>query len=243
MGFSVASALRFGWETFKKRPWFFAGAFLLIALAQVVIEGISRAIDAPFGGADSDQAFLGSLASLALSTLVSMGITAFGLAAHDQPETVEFSALWHPRPFWKYLGLSLVFALIAVAGVLGFFLIVATLGSLFGRGVSLATLVPVYVVLCVILFLIFMFATFSVIDREFGPIKALQESYHITRRHLWDLFVLSLLLFLINLAGLLALVVGLLVSAPVSLLALAHAYRVLSGTAGAAPPADAALAA
>ena len=51
-----------------------------------------------------------------------------------------------------------------------------------------------------------------------------------------------LLLLLINLLGLLALVVGILVSIPVSTLAFMHAYRVLGGKAGTPPP-DAALAA
>ena len=44
MGFSPSSALRFGWETFKKRPWLFVGAFVLVALAQVVVEGLSRSM-------------------------------------------------------------------------------------------------------------------------------------------------------------------------------------------------------
>src|SRR4030095_1253875 len=109
MGFSPSSALRFGWETFKKRPWLFVGAFVLVGLAQVVVESLSRAVDAPFGGAESDYAFLGALISLACNTLISMGVTAFGLAAHDNPETVELSALWHPPPFWKYLGLTILF--------------------------------------------------------------------------------------------------------------------------------------
>jgi hypothetical protein len=238
MGFSPSSALRFGWETFKKRPWFFVGAFVLVAIAQVVVEGISRAVDAPFGGTESDHAFLGALVSLALSTLISMGVTAFGLAAHDRPESVELSALWRPHPFWKYLGLTILVALIFVAGSLLGLALVATLGVKAGLGIG----VPLLVVLGVIVGLMFFFSGFLVIDRGLGPIQALKESHRITHGYKWSLFVLSLLLVLINLAGLLALIVGIFVSAPVTLLALTQAYRVLSG--GAVPrPADAALAA
>src|SRR5262245_43510803 len=126
MGFSPSSAVRFGWETFKKRPWLFVGMFALIVLAQVGIELLSRAIDAPFGGAESDYAFLGALTSLALNTLISMGVTAFALAAHDNTETAELSALWHPHPFWKYLGLTIRFSLLIVAVFLpGFSLVTA----------------------------------------------------------------------------------------------------------------------
>jgi uncharacterized membrane protein len=238
MGFSPSSALRFGWETFKKRPWLFVGAFVLIAIAQGVTEGLSRAVDAPFGGSESDYAFLGALVSLALNTLISMGITAFGLAGHDNPETVELSALWRPHPFWKYLGLTILFSLIIIAVfLLGFSLVTAL-----GRDAGLAVGVPLLVVLAVILMLMLLFSGFLVIDRGLGPIQALKESHRITRGYKGPLFLLCLLLVLINVAGLLALIVGLLVSAPVSLLALTHAYRVLSG--GAVPrPADAALAA
>ena len=238
MGFSPSSALRFGWETFKKRPWLFVGAFVLVALAQVVVEGLSRAVDAPFGGTESDHAFLGALLTLALNTLISMGVTAFGLAAHDNPETVELSALWRPHPFWKYLGLTILFSIIIVAIFLLGFSLVMTLG----RDAGLVVGVPLLVVIAVILSLALLFSGFLVIDRGLGPIQALKESHRITQGYKWTLFVLCLLLVLVNLAGLLALVVGIFVSAPVSLLALTHAYRVLSG--GAVPrPADAALAA
>src|SRR5262245_52187792 len=238
MGFSPSSALRFGWETFKKRPWLFVGAFVLIAVAQSVTEGLSRAVDAPFGGSESDYAFLGALVSLALSTLISMGVTAFGLAAHDNPETVELSALWRPHPFLKYLGLTIVFSLIFVAAILLGVALVAVLGLESGLAIG----IPLLVVLGLIVMLMLLFAGFLVIDRGLGPIQALKESHRITQGYKWPLFVLCLLLVLINVAGLLALIVGLLVSAPVSLLALPHAYRVLSS--GAVPrPADVALAA
>jgi uncharacterized membrane protein len=94
----------------------------------------------------------------------------------------------------------------------------------------------------IIFALMFMFATFLMIDRGLGPIEAMKESHRITRGYKWSLFGFSLLLVLVNLAGLLALFVGIFVSAPVSLLAVTHAYRVLSG--GAVPrPADVARAA
>lgn len=80
--------------------------------------------------------------------------------------------------------------------------------------------------------LMFMFATFIVIERELGPIDALSESHRLTRGHKWQLFGFVLLLILVNLLGLLALVVGILVSIPVSTLAFVHAYRVLGGKAG-----------
>ncbi|HEX5930162.1 MAG TPA: hypothetical protein VFY74_00190 [Methyloceanibacter sp.] len=238
MGFSVRSALRFGWETFKKRPWFFVLAMLLIVIAQGLVQGIGRASDASLAGAAEELGFLASLVHLALSTLVSMGVTAFALAAHDNPDTVELSALWHPHPFWKYLGLSIIFALVAVAA----FLLGLALVAVLGLETGLAIGIPLLLVLGAIFALMFMFSGFLVIDRELGPIEAMKGSYRMTYGYKWSLLGLLLMLLLINVLGLLALIVGLFVSAPVSLLAATHAYRVLGAGAG-TRPADAALAA
>ena len=102
--------------------------------------------DKLFTGSGEDFAILGSLVYLALSTLVSMGVTAFALAAHDNPDTVELSALWHPRPFWKYLGLSIIFypRYSWPAIVLGFVLVTAL-----GLETGLAIGIPLLLVVAV----------------------------------------------------------------------------------------------
>jgi uncharacterized membrane protein len=205
MEFSAGAAIRFGWETFKRRPWFFVGSTFLILLASALCDGFTSGIDAALTGSAENPSIIGTVISLALGTLISMGATAFYLAAHDNPETADLSLLWHPRPFWKYLGASL---LLSLAVAIGLVLLIVP-GVIFG--------------------LMFMFATFIVIERELGPIDAMNASNQLTRGHKWQLLGLVLLLVLINLLGLMALVVGLLVSIPVSTLAFVHAYRVLGG--------------
>jgi uncharacterized membrane protein len=218
MGFSAGSALRFGWETFKRRPWFFVGATFVILLVSLLIDALTSGIDAAFTGSAEQTSILGFVVNIALGTLLSMGATAFYLVAHDNPDTADLTLLWHPQPFLKYLGMYILVALVIGIGLI------------------------LLIVPGIIFALMFMFAPFIVIERELGPIDAMSESSRITRGHRWPLLGLLGLLILINVAGLLALVVGLLVSIPVSTLALVHAYRVLSGEAG-PRPADAALAA
>jgi uncharacterized membrane protein len=205
MEFSTGSALRFGWETFKKRPWFFVGSTVVILLASGLIDAFSSALDAAVGGSAEQPSLIGTVVNLGLGTLLGMGATAFYLAAHDNPDTVDLSALWHPQPFWKYLGASILYAVALVVGLI------------------------LLVVPGIIFALMFMFTTFIVIDRELGPVEAMKESNRITHGHKWSLLGFTLMLVLINLLGLIALVVGLLVSIPVSSLAVTHAYRVLSG--------------
>jgi uncharacterized membrane protein len=198
-GISTGTALRFGWETFKKRPWFFIGSTVVILLASGLIDAFSSAIDAAVGGSAEQPSVVGTVVNLGLGTLLGMGATAFYLAAQDNPETVDLSLLWHPQPFWKYLGASLLFALTIAIG----FVLLIVPGIIFA--------------------LIFMFTTFIVIDRELGPIEAMKESNRITYGHKWTLLGVTLMLVLINLLGAIALVVDLLVSIPVSSLAVAHA--------------------
>ena len=205
MEFSTESALRFGWETFKRRPWFFVGSTVVILLASVLVDSFTGGIDAAVAGSPDQPSIIGMVINVALGTLISMGATAFYLAAHDNPDTVDLSSLWHPRPFWKYLGASI---LLGLAVGIGFVLLIVP-GIIFA--------------------LMFMFTTFIVIDRELGPIEAMKESKRITHGHKWSLLGFSLVLVLINLLGVLALVFGLLVSIPVSSLAFVHAYRLLAG--------------
>lgn len=212
MEFSTGSALRFGWETFKRRPWFFVGSTFVILLASGLINAFSTAIDGAIGGSVDQPTIVGSVLNLGLGTLLSMGATAFYLAAHDNPETVDLPTLWHPQPFLKYLGASILFGLAVAAG----FVLLIVPGVIVG--------------------LMFMFTTFIVIDRGLGPIEAMKESRRITDGHKWMLLGFSLMLVLINLLGMLALVVGLLVTIPVSSLALVCAYRLLGGR---MPPQDA----
>lgn len=214
MEFSTESALRFGWDTFKKRPWFFVGSTVVILLASGLIDAFTSAINGAVGGSVDESSIVGSVLNLGLGTLLGMGATAFYLAAHDNPDTVDLSSLWHPRPFWKYLGASI---LLGLAVAVGFVLLIVP-------GIIVA--------------LMFMFTTFIVIDRELGPIEAMKESNRITHGYKWQLLGFALVLVLINLLGILALVIGLLVTIPVSSLAFAYVYRRLGGR---TPPPDAAM--
>jgi hypothetical protein len=220
MQFTVGSAIRFGWETFKKRPWFFVGASFVIFIAYGVAGAVTSAIDAGLGGSAEESTLVGSLINWILSTFISMGVTAFYLTAHDNPETVDLTPLWHPRPFWKFLGASI---LVGLTIGIGFILLIVP-------GLIAAVF--------------FMFTTFIVIDKEFGPIEAMKESMRIGRGYRWPLLGFICVLALIMLAGVIALLVGVLVAMPVTSLAFVHAYRVLTGNTGPSPrAADARLAA
>ena len=61
MEFTVGSALSFGWETFKKRPWFFIGASVVIAIAYIAVSVVGSIIDTVLGGTAEDPTLAASL--------------------------------------------------------------------------------------------------------------------------------------------------------------------------------------
>ena len=214
MKFSPGDAIRFGWETFKGRPWFFIGAVAILLLASIAINIVSNAIDSATGGSLEEPSIAGSIVNYGLTVLLNMGAIAIFLAAYDSPDRVQFSALWHPQPYWKFLGASLLASLAVAVGL--FLLIVPGL----------------------IAMVLFMFSMFLVIDRGLSPIDALKESMEMTKGNRWPLFGLILLMALILFVGILALGVGLVVAAPIVGLAYTYAYRFLSGGAAQIQPAD-----
>ena len=79
MTFSPGDAIRFGWETFKGRPWFFIGAVAILLLASIAINIVSSAIDSATGGSLEEPSIAGSIVNYGLAVLLNMGAIAFFL--------------------------------------------------------------------------------------------------------------------------------------------------------------------
>jgi len=75
----------------------------------------------------------------------------------------------------------------------------------------------------------FGFYPYNIVDKEHGIMESIEQSAAITKAQKWDLFAFAVVLIFFNLAGALALGVGLLITMPVSLLAMAYVYRKLNG--------------
>ena len=208
--FSIGECIRFGWETFKKRPGILIGAFVLTMLIPS-IPGILFPSPEVTPGVPppppTNTELIAALASLVLGIFAAIGMTTLALRAHDDIANVTIGDLWNPQPFWRYLGAQFLAAIIIFVGLLLLVVpgVIAALGLLF---------VP-----------------YAVIDRGAGPISALKESWRITNGNKWQLFLFGLALIGLNLLGWLALVIGLLVTVPITWLAVTHAYRTLASQA------------
>jgi len=206
--------IRSGWETFKKRPWFFIGVMVVIWVVSGVFSQMGAYTDKATGGAVI-FALAGVFISIVAQMLVKMGTISFTLKAHDAPEAARFEDLWAPEKFWSYLIASILVGIIVVVGII----------LLIVPGIMWA--------------LRFMFVPYLIIDRKLDVSAAMRESSRITLGHKWQLLGLVVVLGLLNILGLLALVVGLLVTVPVTMLAVVHAYRTLEHSANEVAPAPA----
>ncbi len=203
---AMGEAVNFGWDTMKANFLFFIG--LLVAI--LIIVGVpsfigNRAQDSPA----IVVAF--SLLTFILELVVGLGVIRITLKFVDH-ETVEFGDLFSAAGyFFSYLIASILYGLMVGIG-------------------TILLIVP-----GIIVAVIFYMYQYSIVDRGLGPIEALKRSAELTRGVRWDLFLFMLLLAGINILGALALGVGLLVTTPTTMVALAHAYRQLDRQTADAP--------
>ena len=73
----------------------------------------------------------------------------------------------------------------------------------------------------------FQYYGYFIVDKGLGPIKALEASSELTDGIKWDLFLFGLLLFCINILGLLCLLIGSFATVPTTMLAYTFVYRKL----------------
>jgi len=198
---AIKESIQHGWETFKKRPWFIIGAVALMGLFSTSFSYKSDSPEEIFAALPMVIVF-GILFGL-LRMAVELLFTRFLLQAHDDVEHMTYRGTLPAKPFWKYVGGKIA---VGIVVAIGFILLIIP-------GIIAA--------------IALMFTPYLIVDRKLGPIEAMKESARMTKGHRWRLFLFGIVLGLLNIAGALALLVGLFVSIPVSALALVHVYRAL----------------
>jgi uncharacterized membrane protein len=186
-----------------------AGFFIGITLLLGVVYWV---VSFTMGGGYGFTKLLETIVMIVVGTLVSMGYTALSLKAYDDPMLVNVSDLWHPSPFITFFAVSVLVGIVTLIGLI------------------------LLVVPGIIAMLMFFFAKIIVIDRNVGPIGAMEESMRLTKGNRWELFVLLLAVIVINIIGALCFFVGLVITIPVTMLASIAAYRALQHAVGDTTP-------
>ncbi|MAG59600.1 hypothetical protein CMO96_02305 [Candidatus Woesebacteria bacterium] len=218
--FSKTEAVAFGWKTIKAHIWMLIPVFLMVWLIPVVAYSIAGGF-ASFnfnsgGDFDAGSNGIASLLSWGISTLLAIGLLKILLSFADTG-TAEFDELFtNYKLFIKYAFTSILLGIIVFFG----FVLLIIPGIIFSTRLQ--------------------FAPYFVVDKGVGPFEAIRKSWGATRGSFFNLILLWLMFIGINFVGFLALGIGLLVTIPLTGIALAHVYRKLeSGASNASSPASA----
>jgi len=199
--FSIGEAISFGWETVKSNIGFFIGLLIVAFLIENIPSMISQYFQADY----PLIAALFALVSAVVAMVVQMGLIKVSLKFCDGIKGKLDDLLSTFKLLWSMFAASILYVLIVLAG----FLLLIVPG--------------------VIWFYKYCLFPYFIVDKGLGPIAALKESGVAMEDAKWDIFIFQWVLFFINIAGALALFVGLFVTVPLSMVAYAYIYRTLSG--------------
>ncbi len=196
--FDKVGLLKESWEIVKKNYRLVA----MLLVAYIVYNFVQGIVQNQVK--DTILAFVVSIAFTLLTMFLEIGLLKIALKLIDGKEA-KFQDLWtYPQYLLRFIGASI---LLGLAVLVGFILLI----------------IPgIYVALRL------QFTPFLVVDKDMGIMDALKGSWDMTQGMVLNLFLFALLLIAINILGAIALLVGLLVSLPVSFFAVALLYRKLS---------------
>jgi len=239
--FSIGEAIGFGWETMKGNMGFFIVLLLVLGAINIgpcIITNMFKAAAKLNEGSETGSAgftwgmlllaILVSLGGSVLHVITSMGIIRITLKMCDG-EKALFSDLFSClHLFFKFLGASLLCALIVVPAVGVPVVIWIIAAAVTGVSVKLISAVASLLVIPGIYLAIRLWIVgYCVVDKGLGPVQSLIKSFALTRGSAGALFLFALSLGFINLVGALCLLVGLFATIPTSYVAMAFVYRKL----------------
>lgn len=203
--FSIRESIRFGWDTMRANLGFFI-VFLIIIYAIYMFFGIFTGL---FEKRLPVFALVFNLGSLFAGIVINLVMIKVALKFCDDDErpvseVISFSG----SLLFKFVKGYFLYALIVTAG----FLLLIVPG--------------------IIWMVKYQYILYFIVDKESGAMDALRKSGEITDGVKWKLFAFLLVLGLINMAGALFFLIGLFATVPTSIVAMAHVYRKLSGSAG-----------
>lgn len=201
----ISASMTYGWETFKANALFLLGVFVAVFLVSTVMEGAAKYDAVETGFARVILEIISSLVQIALE----LGLVVIVLKFVDG-ETPEFADL--------FSRIRLVFHC-ALAAIVCFFIVAFGLVLLIVPGIVFSIRLS--------------FFPYFIADEGCGPLDAPQKSWDLTRGHVISLLLFYIVIVGINIAGMLALGVGIFVTIPISSLMMGYVFRQLQG-----PPPD-----
>lgn len=215
---TISNVYSKGWQKTKEKYWLLLGSFAVLILIGFVFN-IVTTINNSFANGNtsvttalivSTIALIIGIGNYAVQALTSYGFTRIQLNILDEKAASVGQLFKAEGVYWRYFGAFILFGLLVVAGII----------LLIVPGIYWA--------------IKYQFTLPLIVDKKRGIKEAFKESGQITMGHKGWLLGLAIVLFLTNIAGILALGIGLLITAPLTVMIQIYVYRLLAGSAKAA---------
>lgn len=203
MKFSKKEAVNFGFEAAKKNFVFFLVVIFLMWFLNFLPSYISK----PDESKNTVQLviiFVTVIAAWLLRKLFDLGVIQSTLNVVDGKKPVLSDLFARTEILLKAIAGDILYGLIVLAGMV------------------------LLIVPGIIWAIKYQYYSYLIVDKGMGPLEALKESGKITQGVKWDLFIFDLLLGLINILGAILVLVGLLITIPLTMVAGAYVYRKLA---------------
>jgi uncharacterized membrane protein len=201
--FGIGESISFGWKTFKSN----AGLLIGVMLVSGIIGYVPTALDNMQKNGQMDLGLFALVLSIAfffISQLLELGMVFINVQLVDGKKATFNDLFSQTSVLIKGVLAALLYGVIVLLGIICFII----------PGIWLAIRLQFY--------------KYLVVDKKMGPIEALKGSWNMTKGNVWNLIGLGLVIMLLNLLGLIALIIGIFVTAPISMVAMAYVYRKLS---------------
>ncbi|OIO49228.1 MAG: hypothetical protein AUJ34_01520 [Parcubacteria group bacterium CG1_02_41_12] len=226
--FLKKQAIKIGWNTMKKNFWFFVGLILFILAVSYIPALIFNAFDkVELPTIVTVFFFIMAIVFWVIQLVISIGLIHIALKFTNNAKSVFADLFGKANKIVDYFLSTLLYSLIVASGYILLFVL-----SHFNLISGLAD--SVGFILVIVFGIIFatrlQFYQYYIVDKDKSPIKALKASWAATNGSVWNLILFWLLMMLINLAGALALGIGLFLTIPTTMIAMAFVYKKLSST-------------
>lgn len=187
----------------RKNLKFFVVLLLIIFAVNTIPQHLGRFFD------NSNSPLIGFIFALVgwiLEFAVSLGVIGIALKIYDRKKVQYGNLFDYIHLIIPYIVASFIYGVIVLVGMI----LLVVPGIIWG--------------------IKYRYFVYYMVDKNKGPIDALKASAKITKGQKWNLFLLGLMLLGLNLLGACALLVGLFLTIPATMMAEAYVFRKLSGT-------------
>ncbi len=221
---NILSITKEAWQLTLKNSLVLIGMIVCIFITAFIFQALLLMV-----GKTGTWAFVLNVFSLMFQLIISLGLIKLCLAIIDGKEPEFRSILPGFNEMVRYLIANMAIFVIVL-------LIMFVIMSLFGIAnpgfmqskINLYFLIFFAGVPLLVLSLRFQFASYLIVDKQCDGIESLIKSFRMTKGMIMQLIVLIIAVIVINIIGLLALVVGLLITIPMSLIMVGLVYRKLA---------------